>query len=99
MKAESQSSPLGSTAGQRLLVLVSAALLTALVFGALFEATAHLTNWVLTSGFERLHPVLRTVLTVMLPLVWTFAGTAIGVNRYHRTRRHRALRRQTSLGL
>jgi hypothetical protein len=92
-------SALGSTATQRLLVLAGAALVTALLFGGVFEILVHLTNWILANGvahFERIHPLLRLWVTMFLALVWILPVAAIVMSRHSRTRRHRALRRGMS---
>jgi hypothetical protein len=104
MESDLRSHSLGANTRQRLIVLAGAALLTALLFGGLFEGAAHLTNWILTSQaehFVRRHPLLNVGLTVIMPLIWMLAAAAIGISRSWKTRPHRAIRRRMgqTLGL
>ena len=94
MEAVSRHLGRGSATRQRPLVFAAAALLTALLFAGLFEGTAHLTNWILTDGFERferLHPALHPWIAVIVPLLWFLFCAAIGVGGYRRTRRRARL--------
>jgi hypothetical protein len=97
MEAGGRHLGLESTTRQRLLVLASAALLTALLFGGLLEGTAHLTNWILTSGFERyerLHPWARIAGSILPAYFLLLAGLVAGIGRYRKQRAKLQARRR-----
>jgi hypothetical protein len=98
MEAGSRHLGLNPETRQRLLVLAGAALLTALLFGGLFEVTAYLTNWILTSGFERferLHPWARIAGSILPAYFLLLAGLAVGIGRYRKQRTRTQAHRRT----
>jgi hypothetical protein len=78
-----------SKAQRRLLIFAGAAAISALLFGLLFEATAHLTEWAIRGGlarFEGLGPELRLWLTIGPSIVFMLGGIVLSGRSYRRQR-------------
>jgi hypothetical protein len=87
MEAGSRQLGRDSKTRERLLILAAAVLLTALLVGGLFEATAHLTQWLLNGGFERykrLHPWAHIAASMLPAWFVVLAGLAAGTVRHRK---------------
>jgi hypothetical protein len=98
MEAGTRQLGLGAGTKQWLLIFAAAAAITAVLFGLLFEGTAHLTAWVLSlgrDGFEKIHPGLRFWITVGPALTTTMVfAIAISFSQYRKKARATPVRRR-----
>lgn len=97
MEAGTRQLGLGAGTKQWLLIFAAAAAITAVLFGLLFEGTAHLTAWVLSLGidrFEKIHPGLRFWITVGPSFATMGFAIAISLSQSRKKARATPVRRR-----
>ena len=97
MEAGTRQLGLGAGTKQWLLIFAAAAAITAVLFGLLFEGTAHLTAWVLSLGLdhlEKIHPGLRFWITVGPSFATMGVGIAISLSHSRKKARATPVRRR-----